>query len=118
MQQFSMTGEPPPPMPSRVSAWSVYDVFTLADGEQLFIGAVSDKQFQTLCRVIEAPELADDPALATNAQRVAVRPELLQRLGEILQHHRDRGAVAQARGRRHPVCADRAARAAASTTRT
>ena len=38
-------GEPPPPMPSRVSAWSVYDVFTLAHGEQLFIGAVSDKQF-------------------------------------------------------------------------
>ena len=27
MQQFPMTGEPPPPMPSRVSAWSVYDVF-------------------------------------------------------------------------------------------
>ncbi len=45
MQQYAMTGEPPPPMPSRVSAWSVYDVFTLADGEQLFIGAVSDKQF-------------------------------------------------------------------------
>jgi crotonobetainyl-CoA:carnitine CoA-transferase CaiB-like acyl-CoA transferase len=88
MQQFSMTGESPPPMPSRVSAWSVYDVFTLADGEQLFIGAVSDKQFLTLCRVIEAPELAADPALASNAQRVAVRPELLRRLGEILQHHR------------------------------
>ena len=48
MQQYEMTGEPPPPMPSRVSAWSVYDVFTLADGEQLFIGAVSDKQFLTL----------------------------------------------------------------------
>src|SRR3954464_8193411 len=74
MQQFAMTGEPPPPMPSRVSAWSVYDVFTLADGEQLFIGAVSDKQFLTLCRVIEAPELAADPALANNALRVAVRP--------------------------------------------
>src|SRR5205807_300668 len=29
MQQFLMTGEPPPPMPERVSAWSVYDVFTL-----------------------------------------------------------------------------------------
>ena len=88
MQQFAMTGEAPPPMPSRVSAWSVYDVFTLADGEQLFIGAVSDKQFLTLCRVIEAPELAADPALATNALRVAVRPELLQQLGTILQHHR------------------------------
>ncbi|MBB6559816.1 formyl-CoA transferase [Acidovorax soli] len=88
MQQYAMTGEAPPPMPSRVSAWSVYDVFTLAGGEQLFIGAVSDKQFLTLCRVIEAPELAADPALATNALRVAVRPELLHKLGAILQHHR------------------------------
>src|SRR5258706_14174882 len=41
MQQYSMTGSPPPPMPARVSAWSVYDVFTLAVNEQLFIGACS-----------------------------------------------------------------------------
>jgi formyl-CoA transferase len=87
MQQYAMTGEPPPPMPSRVSAWSVYDVFTLAGGTQLFIGAVSDKQFLTLCRVLDAPELAGDPALADNAMRVAVRPALLARLGEILRHH-------------------------------
>jgi formyl-CoA transferase len=88
MQQYLMTGEPPPPMPSRVSAWSVYDVFTLADGEQLFIGAVSDRQFLTLCEVLQRPDLAQDPALATNAQRVAVRPELLRRLGETLARHR------------------------------
>ena len=88
VQQFLMTGEPAPPMPSRVSAWSVYDVFTLAEGEQLFIGAVSDKQFQTLCRVIDRPDLATDPALATNAQRVAVRPELLRHLGETMAHRR------------------------------
>ncbi|ABM36438.1 CaiB/BaiF CoA transferase family protein [Polaromonas naphthalenivorans] len=86
MQQFQMTGEPPPPMPSRVSAWSVYDVFTLAEGEQLFIGAVNDKQWLTLCRVLDCPELVADPGLQTNAQRVAVRPELLARLGEILRH--------------------------------
>ena len=88
MQQFSMTGEPPPPMPSRVSAWSVYDVFTLAEGEQLFIGAVSDKQFNTLCEVLQRPDLLADPTLANNALRVAVRPALLARLGEILKHHR------------------------------
>ena len=87
MQQFLMTGEAAPPMPSRVSAWSVYDVFTLADEEQLFIGAVNDKQFQILCRVIDRPDLAADPGLATNAQRVAVRPELLVKLGETLVHH-------------------------------
>jgi crotonobetainyl-CoA:carnitine CoA-transferase CaiB-like acyl-CoA transferase len=87
MQQFSMTGEPPPPMPSRVSAWSVYDVFTLAHGEQLFIGAVSDKQFQTLCRVIDRADLLDDPRMVTNASRVEVRTELLALLGETLAHH-------------------------------
>ncbi|MDR5781797.1 CaiB/BaiF CoA-transferase family protein [Caballeronia sp. LZ065] len=84
MQQYAMTGEAPPPMPSRVSAWSVYDVFTLAEDEQLFIGAVSDKQFVTLCDVLERPDLAREPAFATNAMRVAVRPALLARLGEIL----------------------------------
>ena len=88
MQQFQMTGEPAPPMPSRVSAWSVYDVFTCADDEQLFIGAVSDKQFQTLCRVIDRMDLAEDEALATNAQRVALRPELLKWLGDTLRHHK------------------------------
>ena len=82
MQQFQMTGEVPPPFPSRVSAWSVYDTFDVAHGEQLFIGAVSDKQFTTLCEVLNRPDLASDPALATNAQRVAVRPDLLARLTE------------------------------------
>ncbi|MEJ8822772.1 CaiB/BaiF CoA-transferase family protein [Variovorax humicola] len=88
MQQFLMTGEPPPPMPSRVSAWSVYDVFTLAEGQQLFIGAVSDKQFVTLCKVLERTDLLSHPGFADNASRVAVRPELLARLGEILVNHR------------------------------
>ena len=87
MQQYAMTGEPPPPMPARASAWSVYDVFDVADGEQLFIGAVSDKQFRTLCDVLERPDVADDPAFATNAQRVAVRPRLLARLADILRTH-------------------------------
>jgi formyl-CoA transferase len=87
MQQYLMTGEPPPPMPSRVSAWSVYDVFTLADGEQLFIGAVSDRQWLTLCGVLGRPDLAQDPQLQTNEQRVSVRPMLLERLAAILEHH-------------------------------
>jgi len=87
MQQFQMTGEVPPPFPSRISAWSVYDTFHVAGNEQLFIGAVSDKQFLTLCEVLQRPDLATDPALATNAQRVAVRPALLQQLSDTLQHH-------------------------------
>ena len=86
MQQFAMTGEPPPPMPARVSSWGVYDIFTLANDEQLFIAAVSDRQWQLLCKVLDAPELANDPALATNTQRVNARASMLPRLREILAH--------------------------------
>jgi crotonobetainyl-CoA:carnitine CoA-transferase CaiB-like acyl-CoA transferase len=88
MQQYLMTGEAPPPMPSRVSAWSVYDVFTLFEGEQLFIGAVSEKQFATLCRLLERTDLLARPEYASNAARVAVRPQLLADLGATLAAHR------------------------------
>lgn len=87
IQQFLMTGERPPPMPSRISAWSVYDTFPVADGEQLFVAAISDKQFVTLCAVIGRDDLARNPELGTNAQRVAVRPHLLSQLGDTLRHH-------------------------------
>ena len=50
--------------------------------------ALADKQWLTLCKVLERPDLAEDPTLQTNEQRVHVRPKLLQRLGEILKHHR------------------------------
>lgn len=86
MQQFAMSGEPPPPIPSRIAAWGVYDVFTLKDGEQLFIGAVSDKQWVKLCDLLDRPDLLADPLLQTNAQRVAARPTLLAQLGDTLQH--------------------------------
>ncbi|RQR33316.1 CaiB/BaiF CoA-transferase family protein [Burkholderia sp. Bp9142] len=88
MQQYVMTRESPAPMPARVSAWSVYDVFTLDGDEQLFIGAVSDKQFITLCNVLERPDIAAEPRFATNAMRVDVRPELLSCLGVVLKSHR------------------------------
>lgn len=87
MQQFAMTGEPPPPLMNRVSAWSVYDVFTLAEGAQLFIAATSDKHWLTLCGILGLADMAADETLRTNDQRVKLRPMLLARLGEALQLH-------------------------------
>ena len=100
MQQFQMSGHAPPPMPARESAWSVYDVFTVADKDQLFVAATSDKQFQTLCRVIQRPDLAVDPSLATNAQRVALRPHLLATIGDTMAtlHKDDLAAKLDAAG--------------------
>jgi crotonobetainyl-CoA:carnitine CoA-transferase CaiB-like acyl-CoA transferase len=84
MLQFAMTGKHPAPMPARDNPWAVYDVFTVKDGEQIFLCAVSDAQWQTFCDVLDLPDLKVDPALKTNNQRVRVRPALLATLRERL----------------------------------
>ena len=86
MLQFAMTGRHPAPMPARDNPWAVYDVFTVKDGEQIFLCAVSDAQWQTFCRVLDLPDLAADASLTTNNDRVRVRPALLATLRERLAH--------------------------------
>lgn len=90
MHQYQLTGEVPPPFPSRVSAWSVYDTFEVANGEQLFIGAVSDRQFLVLCDVLNRPDLASAPQYQTNTERVEHRPALIADLaGTIKRYDRE-----------------------------
>ena len=73
MAQFAVTGKPANPMPDRISAWAVYDVFETRDGLQIFVGVVTDTQWRSFCEVFDQPALAADVALATNPQRVAAR---------------------------------------------
>ncbi|MGI9239124.1 MAG: CaiB/BaiF CoA transferase family protein, partial [Woeseiaceae bacterium] len=47
--QYAVTGTPAAPMPARVSAWAIYDVFETSDGEKVFVGVVSDTQWLTFC---------------------------------------------------------------------
>lgn len=84
MLQFAVTGKHPAPMPARDNPWAVYDVFTVKDGEQIFLCAVSDAQWLTFCDVLGLPDLKADPALKTNNDRVRVRPQLLATLRERL----------------------------------
>jgi crotonobetainyl-CoA:carnitine CoA-transferase CaiB-like acyl-CoA transferase len=77
MMQYAVTGEPAAPMPSRLSAWAIYDVFDTADGGQLFVGVVSDTQWKVFCEHFGMIGLAADASLATNNQRVHARERLL-----------------------------------------
>ena len=83
MQQYAVTGQAPEPMPSRISAWAIYDVFEFAGGEQMFLAATGDRQWQSLCHLLGLGALLDDPSLATNGERVAQRPRLLAQLAAI-----------------------------------
>lgn len=86
MLQYAVTGRHAQPMPARDNPWAVYDVFTVKDGEQIFLAAVSDAQWATFCDVLGLDDLKADPALKTNNDRVRVRPQLLQTLRERLAH--------------------------------
>lgn len=80
MAQYAVTGKAAAPMPARLSAWAVYDVFDCADGEQVFVGVVSDTQWRRFCEDFGLLDLRDDPALATNPQRCHARDGFLPRL--------------------------------------
>ena len=85
MLQFAMTGKAAAPMPARTSPWAVYDVFTVKDGEQIFLAAVSDAQWATFCDALGFDDLKNDPTLGTNNDRVKVRATLLTTLSDRLK---------------------------------
>ncbi|MCC2674518.1 MAG: L-carnitine dehydratase/bile acid-inducible protein [Ramlibacter sp.] len=84
MLQYAVTGKPAAPLPARDNPWAVYDVFTVRNGEQIFLAAVSDAQWVKFCDVLGFPDLKAEPGLATNNQRVKERPRLLATLRERL----------------------------------
>jgi len=80
MAQMAVSGKPAPPMPARISAWAVYDVFETADAQQIFVAVVSDSQWQSFCAAFGLADFAADPSLAANNERVRQRERILPRL--------------------------------------
>lgn len=81
MAQAAVTGQAARPMPVRISAWAIYDVFdtALAD-EQLFVGVVSDTQWTAFCSAFGLEALGGDPRFVKNNQRVLSRDEILPQI--------------------------------------
>ena len=78
-----VTGEPPPPMPARLGAWGIYEVFRTRDGENLFIGITSDPHWQRFCDIFKRPDWYADPHFITNGERVANKVALRVLVTEI-----------------------------------
>ena len=84
MLQYAITGRAAAPMPDRISAWGIYDIFTVKDGEQIFLAAVSDAQWLTFCDALGLADLRDLPQYANNNLRVQGRASLMPVLRERL----------------------------------
>ena len=87
MAQFELTGEAPPPMSVKRPAWGIYDIFRTREGEQLFVGVVTDTQWQVFCREFGLKELEGDPRLRSNGERVKNREWLIPRLTEVFKSY-------------------------------
>ena len=83
MAQFAVTGTPAAPMPARISAWAVYDVFEVQGGEKVFVGVVSDIQWRKFCDAFGLTDWANDESLAANNNRVARRDDIMPVLREL-----------------------------------
>ncbi|RYX96793.1 MAG: CoA transferase [Comamonadaceae bacterium] len=84
MMQFAVTGKAAAPMPGRISAWGIYDVFNVAGGEQIFLAVVSDTQWAIFCEAFGFTDLKAEERLATNNLRVTARAWLMPSLRERL----------------------------------
>ncbi len=62
-----------PPMPSRVSAWSIYKVFDTKDNDKVFVGIISEKHWERLCDVFNWQDWLHDEKLKTNNLRIGER---------------------------------------------
>src|SRR5438552_1033594 len=69
MQQYAVTGVAARPMPERISAWGIFDLFETSDESQVFLGVVTDSQWAVFGRAFDLNGLADDPRLANNNLR-------------------------------------------------
>jgi crotonobetainyl-CoA:carnitine CoA-transferase CaiB-like acyl-CoA transferase len=86
MLQYAITGAAAAPMPERISAWAVYDVFTVRDG-QIFLAAVSDAQWAVFCDAFGFDDLKTAAHLSSNNDRVIARAGLLPDLRDRLKSY-------------------------------
>ncbi|UWR10329.1 CaiB/BaiF CoA transferase family protein [Sulfitobacter mediterraneus] len=68
-----------PPMPERVSAWAVYQIFECSDGRPLFVGITTDNHWVRFCQTIGWTDFLENDALKSNGQRIDNKTIVLER---------------------------------------
>lgn len=84
MAQKAVTGQAAAPMPARVSAWAIYDVFETAD-EPVFVGVVTDALWEKFCALFELDDLWAREELRENNARVEARDEIMPEIRALMK---------------------------------
>ena len=85
MAQMVVTGQAAAPMPARISAWAIYDVFETADDKPVFIGVVTDSLWEKFCALFGLDALWADESLRLNNQRVLARDRIMPKVRALVK---------------------------------
>lgn len=83
MAQKAVTGKAADPMPARISAWAIYDVFETKD-DPIFIGVVTDALWEKFCKLFDLDDLWADETIRENNNRVAARDRIMPQIRELV----------------------------------
>ncbi len=83
MAQMAVTGKAADPMPARISAWAIYDVFQTCD-DPIFIGVVTDALWEKFCKLFGLDDLWADESIRENNNRVAARERIMPQIRELI----------------------------------
>lgn len=97
MAQYAVTGSPAAPMPARVSAWAIYDVFETKT-DPVFIGVVTDTLWEKFCELFGLDELWADESLRENNARVQARERIMPQIRELIGGFTAEEAIAKLDG--------------------
>jgi crotonobetainyl-CoA:carnitine CoA-transferase CaiB-like acyl-CoA transferase len=86
MAYGALTDEAVPPMPARVSAWSIYRVFQTQDGP-IFIGIISEKHWKAFCDAFGRDDWLADERLGSNNDRISEREWLHPAVAEMIAEY-------------------------------
>jgi len=98
MAQMAVTGQPASPMPARISAWAIYDVFETADEKPVFIGVVTDSLWEKFCALFGFDALWADESLRKNNQRVLARERIMPQVRALIRQFTGAEVLAKLEG--------------------
>lgn len=97
MAQKAVTGKAADPMPARISAWAIYDVFQTKD-DPVFIGVVTDALWQKFCELFNLDDLWADESIRENNNRVAARDRIMPQIRELISGYTRDELIAKLEG--------------------
>jgi formyl-CoA transferase len=79
---YLIGGEPPRRLGNAHPNIAPYEAFPARDG-WIMVGAANERQWETLCGIVNRPDLQTDSRFSSNPQRVANRAALLEELNRV-----------------------------------